>query len=68
MDLSNENMVHVKKDGIEYLQFKRLLKFKNLVHAYTLSVYGIDFNGNLSHTGRLLCPADWQVYHEYRSR
>lgn len=45
MDLSNENMVHVKKDGIEYLQFKRLLKFKNLVHAYTLSVYGIDFNG-----------------------
>ena len=37
MDLSNENMVHVKKDGIEYLQFKRLLEFKNLVHAYTLS-------------------------------
>ena len=45
MDLSNENMVHVKKDGIEYLQFRRLLEFKNLVHAYTLSVYGIDFNG-----------------------
>lgn len=41
MDLSNENIVHVKKDGIEYLQFKRLLEFKNLVHAYTLSVDGI---------------------------
>lgn len=43
MDLSNENMIHVKKDGIEYLQFRRLLEFKNLVHAYTLSVDGIDF-------------------------
>ena len=62
MDLSNENMIHVKKDGIEYLQFKRLLKFKNLVHAYTLSVDGIDFNGKAKksvteHSYNMLCDA-----------
>jgi polyphenol oxidase len=62
MDLSNENMVHVKKDGIEYLQFKRLLEFKNLVHAYTLSVDGIDFNGKAEksiteHSYDMLCDA-----------
>ena len=62
MDLSNENMVHVKKDGIEYLQFRRLLEFKNLVHAYTLGVYGIDFNGKAEksvteHSYNMLCDA-----------
>ena len=62
MDLSNENIVHVKKDGIEYLQFKRLLEFKNLVHAYTLSVDGIDFNGKAEksvteHSYNMLCDA-----------
>ena len=36
MDLSNENMIHVKKDDIEYLQFRKLLEFDNLVHCYTL--------------------------------
>ena len=29
-DLSNENIVHVKKDGIEYLQFRNLLFEKRL--------------------------------------
>ena len=43
MDLSNKNMVHVKGDGIEYLQFRRLLEFENLVHCYTLSVNDVDF-------------------------
>ena len=62
MDLSSENIVHVKKDGIEYLQFKRLLEFKNLVHAYTLSVDGIDFNGKAEksvteHSYNMLCDA-----------
>ncbi len=37
MNLSNENIVHVKKDGIEYLQFRELLKYSDkLVHAYSL--------------------------------
>ncbi|MCI8636407.1 MAG: peptidoglycan editing factor PgeF [Clostridia bacterium] len=42
MDLSNENVIHVKKDGIEYLQFRKLLEYGDLInHAYSL---GIDRN------------------------
>ena len=37
MDLSNENIIHVKDGDIEYIQFKRLLEYKDkLIHAYTL--------------------------------
>ena len=36
-DLSNENIIHAKKDGIEYIQFKRLLEYQDkIVHAYTI--------------------------------
>lgn len=35
MDLSNENVIHIKKDNIEYLQFKRLLEL-GVKHAYGL--------------------------------
>ena len=36
MDLSNENVIHLKKDGIEYLQFRRLLEYKEIIHCYSL--------------------------------
>ena len=26
-DLSNENVIHVKKNGVEYLQFRKLLEY-----------------------------------------
>ena len=39
MDLSNENVIHVKKNGIEYLQFRRLLEYKDKIkHAYALGI------------------------------
>lgn len=38
-DLSNENVIHVKKDGIQYLQFKKLLQYKDVInHVYSLSI------------------------------
>lgn len=41
-DLTNENVIHVKNNGIEYLQFKRLLQYQDkIIHAYTL---GLDRN------------------------
>ena len=41
-DLSNENVIHVKKDGIEYLQFRKLLEYSDIVkHAYAI---GLDKN------------------------
>jgi hypothetical protein len=41
-DLSNENVVHIVKDGVQYLQFRKLLEYENiLTHAYPI---GLDFN------------------------
>ena len=41
-DLSNENVIHIIKDGVQYLQFRRLLEYDNIItHAYSL---GTDLN------------------------
>lgn len=41
-DLSNENVIHITKDEVQYLQFRRLLEYSDiLVHAYCL---GTDRN------------------------
>lgn len=41
-DLSNENIIHVKKKGIEYLQFKKLIEYSDILnHAYGI---GLDRN------------------------
>ena len=38
-DLSNENVIHVKNKNIEYLQYRKLLEYKNIIsHAYTLGL------------------------------
>lgn len=37
MDLTNEKVIHVKKDGVEFLQFRKLLEYKDIInHAYSL--------------------------------
>ncbi len=42
MDLSNEYVIHIKKDGVEYLQFKKLLEYSDKInHAYSV---GLDRN------------------------
>ncbi len=36
-DLSNENVVHVIKNGVQYLQFRKLLEYEEIItHAYSL--------------------------------
>lgn len=38
-DLSNKNVIHVKKDGVEYLQFRKLLEYSDIVnHAYSVGI------------------------------
>ena len=38
-DLSNKNVVHIKDGAIEYLQFRKLLEYKDIVrHAYALGL------------------------------
>lgn len=47
-DLSNENIIHVKKDGIEYLQFRKLLEFEDLVNCFTLKTGNLNFRRKTS--------------------
>ena len=48
MDLSNENVVHIKKNKVEYIQFRRLLEYKNkITHAYSV---GVDSNYRTENT------------------
>lgn len=38
-DLSNENVIHVKNKNIEYVQYRKLLEYKDIIsHAYTLGL------------------------------
>lgn len=38
-DLTNENVIHVKKDGIEFLQFRKLLEYSDIInHAYSIGL------------------------------
>ena len=46
IDLSNKDIAHVKGKDVEYLQFKRLLEYPELVHCYSLSVNEFDVAGN----------------------
>lgn len=44
-DLSNENVIHIKTGDVEYLQFRRLLEYKNkITHCFTLK--NLDFYSN----------------------
>lgn len=39
MDLSNENVIHMKKGGGEYIQFRRLLEYSDYIaHAFTVGI------------------------------
>lgn len=38
MDLSNENILHIKKEEIQYLQFKKLLNYPEIKYAYVVGL------------------------------
>lgn len=40
-DLTNNNILHIIKDDISYIQFKKLLEYPEIAHAYTV---GLDNN------------------------
>lgn len=46
INLSNETMVHQNKNGIQFLQFRKLLEYPELVHCYTLKANDFDIAGN----------------------
>ena len=56
MNLSNDNVIHVKKDGIEFLQFKKLLEYKEYVnHADSL---GLNRNYRTARVNKQELPKD----------
>ncbi len=49
-NLSNGNIIHVKNDKVQYIQFKKLLEYKDVInHAYSL---GTNVNFRTSINGR----------------
>lgn len=55
-DLSNENVVHIIKDGVQYLQFRKLLEYDNIItHAYSL---GTDLNFRTAQINKEALPQD----------
>ncbi len=56
MDLSNENVLHIVKDGVEYLQFRKLLEYKDTInHAYSL---GLDVNFRTAKIDKTALPKE----------
>ena len=54
MNLSNENVIHVKKGDTEFLQFRKLLDYKDiLTHAYSL---GTNLNFRTSTVNKQKLP------------
>lgn len=45
MDLSNENVIHIKNKDLEYLQFRKLNEL-GVKHAYTLKSKGYNFKNS----------------------
>ena len=49
-DLTNENVIHIKDEDIQYLQFRRLLEYRDKInHAYSL---GTDVNFRTAINGK----------------
>lgn len=49
MDLSNENVIHIKKENVEYLQFRKLLEYSDKInHGY---IIGLDKNFRTARVG-----------------
>lgn len=46
IDLSNDVIIHKKSKDVEYLQFRKLLEYPEIVHCYTLSTHNFDISGN----------------------
>ena len=56
MDLSNENVIHIKKNGVQYLQFRKLLEYSDTInHAYSL---GLDVNFRTATIDKMRLPED----------
>lgn len=55
-NLSNENVIQIEKNGVKYLQFKKLLEYEDIIkHAYSL---GVDTNYRTAKPDKQKLPKD----------
>lgn len=48
MNLTNKEIIHMSGENIDYIQFRRLLEYKDIInHAYTLRNKNINYEPNL---------------------
>lgn len=53
-NLINQNIVHIEKDGVQYIQFKKLLEYKDIItHAYSI---GVDVNFRTARINKQALP------------
>ena len=58
MDLSNENIIHIKKEEIQYLQFKKLLNYPEIKYAYVIGLdkdFNINKNKEAKNNYKIIC-------------
>lgn len=49
MNLSNKEIIHISGENIDYIQFRKLLQYKDTInHAYTLRSKNINYGPNLT--------------------
>lgn len=54
--LSNQNVIHIVKDNVQYLQFRKLLEYDDIItHAYSI---GIDLNFRTARINKQALPED----------
>ena len=55
-DLSNENVIHVKKQNVQYIQFRKLLEYKDKInHCYTMRTFDNDYREDNGKNYKELC-------------
>lgn len=48
MNLTNDKIIHITGENLDYIQFRKLLEYKELIHAYTLKNNHINYGPNIT--------------------
>lgn len=67
MDLSNENVLHIKGKEIQYLQFKKLLNYPEIKYAYVIGLdkdFNINKNEEAKNNYKIICD---ELYLDYNN-
>ena len=65
MDLSNENIVYTKTDKTEYIQFKKLLKYSDIItHAFSVGT-DVNFRGTKKEKEKIIKCNQEKMLNDY---